>query len=106
MCSYYNSSHRDKEAEHVHGRPEWFLPEDRDKMVKLIKRLSKPVIHYKILAAGRNSPHEAFHFTAQHLRQQDGVCVGIYPKYNPTMLEEDVQIFLDSLYKSSQKIKN
>jgi len=97
MCSYYNSAHRNEEAEHIHGKPEWFLSEDRDIMVKLIQRLSKPVIHYKILAAGRNDSREAFNFTARHLRQQDGLCVGIYPKDNPKMLEEDVQMILDSL---------
>ncbi|MBS3764709.1 MAG: hypothetical protein KGZ25_15525, partial [Planctomycetes bacterium] len=29
MCSYYNSAHRDKRAEHVPGQKEWFLEEDR-----------------------------------------------------------------------------
>ncbi len=97
MCSYYNASHRDERAEHVSGMPEWFNPEDRDIMVILIQQLSKPAIHYKIMAAGRNDPEEAFAFTARHLRPQDAVCVGVYPKDNPAMLEKNVSLFLDCL---------
>ena len=97
MCSYYNAAHRDENAEHIHGRPEWFLPEDRDAMTGVIQGLSKPAIHYKVLAAGRNDPAEAFSFTAKHLRPQDAVCVGIYTKDNPGMLDEDVRLFLESM---------
>jgi len=96
-CSYYNAAHRDKQAEQVSGATEWFRPEDRDIMVNLIQKLSKPVIHYKVLAAGRNDPKEAFAFVARYLRQQDAVCVGIFPKHHPKMLEEDVQLLEDSL---------
>lgn len=92
LCSYYNSAHRDKQAEHVSGRSEWFHGADRDAMVKVIQALSRPVIHYKVLAAGRNDPEEAFIFVAKHLRPQDAVCVGIYTKDHPTMLEEDVAL--------------
>jgi hypothetical protein len=94
MCSYYNSAHRDENAEHVHGRPEWFLPEDRDAMTALIGGLSKPVIHYKILAAGRNEPSEGFAFAARHLRPSDAVCVGVCTKDRPDMIAEDVKLFL------------
>lgn len=93
MCSYYNSAPRDKQAEHVSGMSEWFNPEDRDIMVKMIQNLSKPVIHYKVIAAGRNDPKEAFDFVAQHLRPQDAVCIGVYTRDNPRMLEEDAELF-------------
>ena len=94
MCSYYNAAHRDENAEHVHGRPEWFNPADRDIMVELIQTLSKPVIHYKILAAGRTAPEDAFAFNAKWLRPQDAVCVGISSEGKPDMLEEDIALFL------------
>ena len=95
MCSYYNAAHRDENAEHIHGRPEWFIPEDRDIMAGLIQRLSKPAIHYKILAAGRNDPAEAFAFSARAMRPQDAVCVGVFSKGKPDMLEEDVRLFMN-----------
>ena len=97
MCSYYNASHRDESAELKSGMPEWFNPKDRDIMVNLIQRLTKPVIHYKILAAGRNNPKEAFNFTAGFLRENDAVCIGIYNNGKKDMLEEDVQLFEESL---------
>lgn len=52
---------------------------------------------YKVLAAGRNDPKEAFAFVAQHLRPQDAVCVGICTKDNPKMLEEDLQLLQNCL---------
>jgi hypothetical protein len=97
MCAYYNPSRRDKQAEHVSGVKENFAPQDREAMVKVIQHLSKPVIHYKVLAAGRNDPQEAFAFVAKYLRPQDAVCVGVYTQDQPKMLEEDLQILESSL---------
>ena len=90
MCSYYNSMHRKEQPEHVHGAPEWFWPEDRKIMTDLIQTLSKPAIHYKILAAGRNDPAEAFAFAAKSMRPGDAVCVGVYTEHDPDMLRADV----------------
>jgi hypothetical protein len=96
MCSYYNSMHRDKNPSHVHGSPEWFRPEDRRIMADLIRTLSKPVIHYKIMAAGRNDPSEAFAFAARAMRPQDALCVGVYEENHPGMLREDVELLARS----------
>ena len=97
MCSYYNPTSRDEKAEHVSGRTERFSPEDRDAMVSVIAGLSRPVIHYKVLAAGRTPPEEAFQFVARHLRPRDAVCVGIFDKHRPNMLEEDLRLLQKSI---------
>ena len=97
MCCYYNSAHRDEKAEHVSGMCEWFLEEDRRIMTDLIRTLSKPVIHYKILAAGRNDPKEAFEYAARAMRPTDAVCVGVFQKDNPDMLNDDVRLLEESL---------
>jgi len=99
MCSYYNAAHRDKNAEHVSGMPEWFLPEDREAMIRTIKNLSKPVIHYKIMAAGRNKPEEAFAVAAKAMRPGDAVCVGIFPKEDASILRTDVKLLESALAK-------
>ena len=96
MCSYYNSMRRDENPEHVHGAKEWFWPEDRRIRTDLIRTLSKPVIHYKIMAAGRNDPSEAFAFAARAMRPHDAVCVGIYEENHPGMLREDVELLARS----------
>ena len=92
MCSYYNPSSRDENAEHQAGVTEVFSDDDRDAMVEVIQELRAPAIHYKVLAAGRKTPEEAFDFVAQHLRPQDAVCVGVFPKDKPGMLAEDVRM--------------
>jgi hypothetical protein len=97
MCSYYNPTSRAEHAEHVHGARERFDDADRAAMVATIQDLRAPVIHYKVLAAGRNDPTAAFAFVAQHLRPQDAVCVGVFTKDNPDMLAEDVQLFETAL---------
>jgi hypothetical protein len=97
MCAYYNPSRRDERAEHVSGMVECFSAEDREAMVRVIRQLSKPAIHYKVLAAGRSDPGEAFAFVGRHLRPQDAVCVGVYTQEQPDMLREDLELLLHSL---------
>lgn len=92
MCCYYNPSDRSKKADHVHGAKETFVDEDRQRMIKLIANLSRPVIHYKILAAGRNDPAEAFATAAKAMRSSDAVCVGVYSGAKDDMLEQDVAL--------------
>jgi hypothetical protein len=93
LCSYYNSARRDQSPEKLPGQKDWFREEDRRIMTELIAGLSKPVIHYKVMAAGRNDPAEALPLTAAAMRPQDGVCVGVFTKDDPRMLAEDVRIF-------------
>jgi len=97
MCCYYNPIPRKDQAEHVHGYNEAYLEEDRRAMTELIQKLSKPVIHYKIMAAGRNDPAEAFAFAASKMRANDAVCVGIYDGEDPDMLKKDVDLLLANL---------
>jgi hypothetical protein len=101
MCCYYNPSRRSERAEHVSGSVEYFAPQDRDAMVRLIAQLSKPAIHYKVLAAGRNDPEQALGFAARHLRPQDAVCVGVYTKDKPDMLAQDLAL-LEQAYPETQ----
>lgn len=98
MCSYYNAAHRDERAEHVSGMEEWFLEEDRQVMTTLIQRLSRPVIHYKVMAAGRNDPPAALAYAVSKMRSGDAVCVGVYPKDNPDMLAQDIAWLLNPSY--------
>jgi hypothetical protein len=93
MCSYYNPIPRKDSAEHQHGYDEAYLEEDRRAMADLIQELTKPVIHYKILAAGRNDPAGAFEVAARAMRPGDAVCVGVYTKDHPGMLADDVTMF-------------
>lgn len=97
MCCYYNPERRDEHAAHDPNAGETYLEADRQEMTALIQQLSRPVIHYKILAAGRNEPAAAFAFAARQMRENDAVCVGIYPKDQPGMLAEDVALLENGL---------
>jgi len=97
MCSYYNPSRRGEHAEHRSEAIEHFADKDRQLMVHVIAELSKPVIHYKIMAAGRKNPEDAFEFVARHLRPQDAVCVGVFTQENSSMLADDLELLQRSL---------
>jgi len=92
MCSYYNPIVRKDQPNYTIKKTEYYNSKNRDIMCKLIEKLSKPVIHYKIMAAGRNDPEKALAFVAQHLRPQDAVCIGVYTKDKPGMLEENLKL--------------
>ncbi len=51
---------------------------ERERAMAMIRQLEKPVIAYKILAAGRLTASEGFEYAFSRLRRKDGVCVGIY----------------------------
>jgi hypothetical protein len=97
MCSYYNPIPRQEEPQHRPGTDERYRDEDRRAMTHLIAQLSKPAIHYKVMAAGRNKPANAFAYVARHLRATDAVCVGIYTSRKPDMLREDVALLEQGL---------
>lgn len=97
MCSYHNPIDRSTNPEHVAGSAERFEPEDRDAMTATIAHLSKPAIHYKIFAAGRTDPREAFAYVARRLRPSDAVCFGVYTKEDPDMIAKDVALFQHAL---------
>jgi hypothetical protein len=92
MCSYYNPSPRDRNAEQAQGIVENYDDADRAAMLERIRDLSKPVIHYKVMAAGRNDPADAMKVVAENLRENDVVCIGVFPKDNPDMLAEDIRL--------------
>ncbi|KPL09635.1 hypothetical protein AMJ85_06385 [candidate division BRC1 bacterium SM23_51] len=82
MQCFYNLTQRD----------EAYLAEDRARAVETILSLPKPVIAYKIMAAGRNEPHEAFSYAFANIKPTDAVCVGVFPKYRPNEVAEDVML--------------
>ena len=73
-------------------RPDTYLNEDREKAIATIRQITKPMIGYKILAAGRLPPAEGFAFALKHLARKDGICVGVFPKVKADMLAEDVRL--------------
>lgn len=97
MACHYNPSDRSRQARHDYADEEQYLPEDREAMCALIQKLPAPAIHYKVLAAGRHNPKEAFEYVAQVYRPGDAVCVGIFTKDDPDMTRKDIALLEDAL---------
>jgi len=70
-------------------KPHSYRPSERVEALAAIRRLPKPVVAYKVLAASRFAAGPAFRAVMGDLRPTDGVCVGMYPPDNPAMLEEN-----------------
>ena len=70
-------------------QPENYSKECRDTALDTIKKLDKPVVAYKVLAAGRLSPEVAFPYVFKHLKPKDGICVGVFTKNNPNEILEN-----------------
>ena len=90
MACFYNLSREARQSAIVTGRAiydnEQYLEEDRQKMAELILRVNKPVLAFKILAAGRHCAsqqqvREAYEFAYSHIKPTDAVVLGFFPKY-------------------------
>ncbi|MCM8785351.1 MAG: hypothetical protein NC899_03790 [Candidatus Omnitrophica bacterium] len=92
MCSYYNPVSRKEKPEKGILDEERFSDKDRDKMIDVIKKVKKVVIHYKIMAAGRKNPEEAIMFLSKNAREHDMVCIGIYDEEKKRMIEENIEL--------------
>jgi len=79
-----------------------YLPEDREAAVKTIQQIRKPCIAFKVLAAGRNNPEEAFTYAYRNIKPTDLVCVGVYTKHHPRQVQENVNLVQRLLKAASQ----
>ena len=70
-------------------QPENYSRECWDQAMVTVSKLSKPVVAYKVLAAGRVAPAEAFPELWTRLKPKDGLCVGVFPKDQPAQVAEN-----------------
>jgi len=89
MACTYNLSREPRESALVSGvhafEREQYLPEDREQMCQVIRQTRKTCLAFKILAAGRHcgtqeEVGQAFQYAFDHIKEQDAVVVGVYPK--------------------------
>ncbi len=82
MMAFYNLS----------KRGEVYLPGDRRTACEVIREVNKPFLAFKIMAAGRNDPDEAFRYAYENIKPIDAVVVGIFTKYHPNQVQEDADL--------------
>ncbi len=81
MLAFYNLS----------KRGEVYLPEDRESACKVIKEVDKTFLAFKVMAAGRNDPNEAFEYAYKNIKPKDAIVIGIFTKYNPNQVKENAE---------------
>ncbi|MFH1267553.1 MAG: hypothetical protein ABIK89_17660 [Planctomycetota bacterium] len=64
-----------------------FFASDPARMTEVMRQVDQPCLGFKILAAGRKCHHkhlvdEAFKFAFKHVKPNDGVLVGMYPRFH------------------------
>lgn len=69
-----------------------YRSEERAKAIETIRQIEKPVVAYKILAAGRLTAEEGFEFAFSHIRRKDGVCVGIFIRDGKDQIRQDATL--------------
>jgi len=84
MIAFYNLSRRG----------EIYLPEDRDAACKIIRDIDKPVLAFKVMAAGRNAPFEAIKYAYENIKPEDAVVMGMFTKYQKDQIKENSELAL------------
>ncbi|MHB9026421.1 MAG: hypothetical protein ACYC7E_19965 [Armatimonadota bacterium] len=95
MCCFYNLARSYKSAPAVdqdaYARDK-FPADDPSRMTEVMRRIEKPCLGFKIMAASRNcatpmATRQAFQFAFDHIKSRDAVVVGMFQKYRNQVAE-------------------
>jgi hypothetical protein len=62
-------------------------PKDAAETLAVVEKLTKPVVVYKALGAGRFMPKDALPEVFRHLKPKDGVCIGVFNRDHDEIAE-------------------
>jgi len=96
MVCFYNLTGRRGRID-VADPHEGYHPDDPAKAVECIRKLAKPCLAYKILAAGRRDPLEALTYTYTNIKPTDAAVIGVFPKDNPDQVADNVRMAMEVL---------
>jgi len=70
-----------------------YFAEDPPRMCEVIRKVKRPCLAYKILAAGRKcgsagEVRQAFEWTFKNIKRTDAVIVGLYPRFTDQITED------------------
>ena len=103
-CFYYVSRQREDQQQLLGkvtvGEP--FFESDPDDMTRVIRKVTKTCLAFKILAAGRlcweqKTVDEAFQYAFRNIKPSDAVIVGMFPRY-----EDEVRLNVGYVRKYGQ----
>jgi hypothetical protein len=90
MACMYNISRKPRESALVSGTQDFseeqYLEKDRARMCEVVRQTPKTCLAFKILAASRKCATQddvqaAFDYAFGHIKAQDAIVVGMYPRY-------------------------
>jgi hypothetical protein len=81
---------------------ERFDDRDRDTAVETIRRIPTRCVGYKVLAAARRDPAQAFRFAFENMKPGDCINVGMYTKNDPDMITRNVELVTSILRELGQ----
>jgi hypothetical protein len=70
------------------GVPDAFDSDARDRTLKTVQQIDKPLVVFKVFGAGRFEPKSAFPYVMKAIRRKDGLCVGVD---NPAQVAENAE---------------
>lgn len=73
-------------------RPDNYVPAGLEESLAAIEKITKPVIAYKVLGAGRIKPAATLPYVFGRLKPKDGICVGVFPRKNPHEITENARL--------------
>ena len=96
MCCFYCVFRTKEEQMKLMGRTlmhECYLENDPVEMTRVMRGVKQPCLGFKVLAAGRacwKKPilEEAFRFALANIKPNDGVIVGMFPRYSDEVTED------------------
>jgi hypothetical protein len=94
MACLYNLARKTKAVQALGQKSsdEVFIHEDRDEMAAVVRKVKKPCLAFKVLAASRNCGtddcvKEAFKYAFDRIKPTDAVVVGMFQKYKNQVKE-------------------
>jgi hypothetical protein len=74
------------------GIPDTFESGAREKTLKTVQQIEKPMVIFKVLGAGRFEPNEAIPYVLNAISRKDGICLGAD---NPAQIAGDAEIVIN-----------
>ena len=71
------------------GVPDTFESAAREKTLKTVSQIDKPMVVFKVFGAGRFEPDVAIPYVMKAIRRKDGLCVGVD---NPEQLIKNAKL--------------
>jgi hypothetical protein len=71
------------------GVPDTFESGARDRTLKTVSQIDKPMVVFKVFGAGRFTPETALPYVMKAIRRKDGLCVGVD---NPEQINENARL--------------